>query len=333
MGATAAWGDVLDPASLHNPMSGSSLVLHIAGLYRLGQVDHGECEAINVDGTRNVLECAAALKIPRIVYVSSIAIFGDTHRRLAVETDRMPVGQPFISAYDRSKWLALHQVVEPLVNKGVPIITIIPSAVFGPGDTSLVGQIMRAFLQGWLILFPGPETYLSLTYRDDAVQGILLAAELGRAGERYILAGDTVSLRQAGRLWVKITGWPAPGAYVPAALIHRLEGLSRLLEQIIPRWPEILRPGAIRVLGVSYAGRSDKARMELGWRPRPLEEGLRQTFDWMMRQPGVPTHVNAVRRRQTMIISAGLLVLASLIQLTRWLLIDHRSAKWRGTGP
>ena len=317
-GASPAWGDVLKPETLWEPMAGSDMVIHLAGLYRLGESDWKQYEATNVKGTEHVMKAAVALNIPRIVYISSVAIFGDTHRLVPDEKYHMPIGQPFVSSYDRSKWLADQKVIRPLVMRGAPIISVIPSAVFGPKDPSLVGQLMRYFLQGWLVLFPGPETLISLTYIDDAVNGILLAAFNGQPGSRYILSGETLTLEQASHLWMELTGWPAPRIHVPARLIHRLEWLARILDRNVPGWPEILTPGAIRVLGTSYTGRADRARHELGWQPQPLEVGMRNTLAWLQAQPGMPHSAADARRRQisAILLFAGLAALPFGIKMS-----------------
>jgi dihydroflavonol-4-reductase len=298
-GAIPSRGDICKVRSLDQPMRGCDLVIHIAGHYHLGEKNEKLFYAVNVHGTRHVIETAIALEIPRIVVISSIAIYGDTHGNLATEETQMLAKQPFVSSYDHSKWLADQEIIRPLVRQGAPIITIIPSAVVGPGDPSLIGQIMRAFLQGWLVAFPGPETFLSLTFVDDVAEGIVLAALYGKLGDRYILAGDSVTLKELCLEWVKLTGWPAPILYVPAWIIHPLASLALLLSHIFPDWPEIMSRGAIRVLGVSYAGCADKARRDLGWQPRSLSEGLNITLEWMRKQPGIPENACQVRRRQT----------------------------------
>jgi nucleoside-diphosphate-sugar epimerase len=244
---------------------------------------------INVEGSRNVLELAYELGVPRIIYTSTLAVFGDTHGRVVDESYRMPASEPFITEYDRTKWLAHYDVAQPLIEKGAPITIIMPGAVFGPGDQSLIGDMMQAFYRGLLFVFPGPETVLSFTHVDDIAEGHLLAAEKGKAGESYILTGPALSLRQIVPLWAQASGRSVPLAYVPARLLHPLIPLADRLGERIAAWPQIFSVDAIRVTGTTYAAQASKAQRELGWYPRSLEEGLKDTFDAIAEQAHRPT--------------------------------------------
>jgi len=273
-------GDINDPDSMRPGMQGCDVVFHIAGWYQLGGNGHSQAEAINVQGTRNVLGLAYELGIPRILYTSTIAVLGDTHGHLADETYHMPEEQPFVTEYDRTKWLAHYEVALPLIKQGAPIIVLMPGAVFGPGDHSLVGALMQAYQRGLLPVFPAPDTMFTFAHVEDIARGHLLAAEKGQPGQSYILAGPALSLRQFIALCARASGKPLPWVYVPGRWIKPLMPLSRLLSRL-PSWPEILSPDAIRVLDVTYIASAEKARRELGWQPRPLEEGLRESFHWL----------------------------------------------------
>ena len=176
MGASVARGKITDSASMREGMAGADVVFHLAAWYKVGARDWMNAEAINVGGTRNVLSLAMELDIPKIVYASSVAVFGDTKGQLVDENYRS--AGPFLSEYDRTKWLAHYKVAEPLIEQGAPLIIVIPGAAYGPEDHSLVGTMMTQFYQDSPIL-PGPDTTLTFAHVEDIAEGIILAAEKG----------------------------------------------------------------------------------------------------------------------------------------------------------
>jgi dihydroflavonol-4-reductase len=279
-GATVVWGDILDPESMRDVIRDSDIVFHVAAWYKLGSLDWEMAERVNVTGTRNVLELAYELGVPKIIYTSTINVLGDTHGQVVDESYRMPVenGLAFQSEYERTKWIAHYQVALPLIEKGAPIIIVMPGAVYGPGDPSLLGDFMRGYYRGLFPLFPGPETKLAPSHVDDIAEGHLLAAEKGRIGESYLLVGPPTSLREMAELWAQISGRPAPLAYIPAGFLRSLAPLVGEIQKVLAL-PQLLSQDGAMIMGVTYIGSSEKARRQLGWQPRPLEQGFRETFD------------------------------------------------------
>lgn len=283
LGAAIIPGSLYDKETLEKGMRDCQVVFHVAGWYRLGARDKTAGEKVNVQGTRCVLETAFELGIPRIVNTSSIAIFGDTHGQVVDETYRMPPDQPFVTEYDRSKYRAHYEVARPLIEAGAPIINVLPGAVYGPADTSLFGQLMQYYYHGLFPIFPGTDTVPTFVHVDDSAYSLLLAAEKGRPGEDYIMSGPAVSLGEMVKLWSELSGRRPPLAYIPARVLRPLAPLAARLPL-----PEILSADAIRVLGVSYAASSAKAHRELGWAPRPIEEGMAQTMEWIRKSTTSP---------------------------------------------
>ncbi len=278
-GAHLVKGDINDREAMRSAMQGSDVVFHVAGWYKLGDRDQKQAERVNVQGTRSVLELAYELGVPRILYVSTIAVLGDS-RALHGQVDesyRRPADDPFLSEYDRTKTMAHYEVALPLIEKGAPIIIVMPGVVYGPGDPSLIGQLMEAYYIGLLPLFPGPDTIQSYAYVDDIAQGIILAAEKGRPGESYVLTGPAIPFRELVPLWARLTGKPEPVAYIPAALLSPLTPGVDLIGSVLPL-PGMFSADGIRVLDKTTVARADKVRRELGWQPRPLEEGMSLTF-------------------------------------------------------
>jgi nucleoside-diphosphate-sugar epimerase len=315
LGARVALGDVTDVDSMREGMRGSDVVFHIAGLYDFSAEALTRAAAVNVDGTRNVLGLAHELRVPRIVYTSSVAVFGDTHGETPDETYR--TGGPFLTEYDRTKWTAHYEVAEPLIARGAPIIIVMPGAVYGPGDTSWLAEMMRLFHRGLLPVLPGPESVVTYAYVDDIAEGHILAAEKGRIGQSYILAGPAVPLGEMVDFWAQLTGKRPPVAAVPARFV---KGLAPLAGRLQPKLslPQAFSEELIGSLGVSYAGRSDKARAELGWRPRPLQTGMRETFEWIAATEPADAGVREKRVGQSLLLAAVALLIWWLLTRRRW---------------
>src|SRR5262249_41966954 len=158
-------------------------------------------------GTRNVLSVMQQLGIPRGVYTSTLAVNGDTHGQIVDERYRS--GGPWLSEYDRTKWVAHYEVADPMMRSGLPLIIVQPGGVYGPGDASPQGQMLRQYLQRRLPMVPHG-TALCWGHVEDTARGHLLAMERGRVGENYIIAGPPHSIVDALAIAERITGVPGP---------------------------------------------------------------------------------------------------------------------------
>lgn len=281
LGATPVQGDVTDPGSMKAAMRGCDVVFHVASMYEIGLRYKKQMEKVNVDGVRNVIETALEVGVPKIVFTSTVGVFGDTRGQIADETFEHKGNFPTV--YERTKWIAHYQVVLPFIKQGAPIILVMPSAVFGPNDHSTINDLMKLHLRGRLPVVPGKDTTFSHVYVDDVAEGHILAAENGRIGEAYVLAGTVLSLGEFIKLWSKVSGYPAPVLEIPSALVRIWWPLLTLLERVLPM-PAVLSGEAARVLGTTWIATSAKAQRELGYRFRPVEEGLKLTFDWLKNQ-------------------------------------------------
>lgn len=276
-GVSVVEGDVTDPETMRDPMTGVDGVFHVAGWYRVGVDDPTPGERVNVDGTRNVLELVAELDVPKAVYTSTLAVNSDTEGQVVDESYRYR--GPHLSAYDRTKWEAHYDVVEPMVEDGVPVVTVMPGLVYGPGDTSDMRRLWEQYLAGDLPVIPR-ETAYTWGHVDDIAQGHVLAMESGNPGESYIVGGQPATLVEAFEIAERVTGIPSPRAVSPAwfALASRVTGL---LGQVLDLPPDY-HPEALRVLaGATYLGDNSKARRELGLEHRPLADGLTETLEAM----------------------------------------------------
>ncbi|HWM52993.1 MAG TPA: NAD-dependent epimerase/dehydratase family protein [Thermoplasmata archaeon] len=271
IGVDVRRADVTDPDSLRGPMAGVDGVFHIAGWYKIGSKDRSEGERINVAGTRNVLTAMKELRVPKGVYTSTLAVFSDTHGQLVDETYRHE--GPWLTEYDRTKWIAHYEIAEPMIRTGLPLVIVQPGVNYGPGDTSEIRPTFVRYLQGKLRAIPQRTAYC-WAHVEDTGRAHILAMERGRAGQTYIIAGPPHTLIEAFDVAERITGIPAPRFHASPGLLRAIAALSR---------SERLRDLA----GVTYLGNNEKARRELGFDPRPLDDGLRETLQHEMRLLGI----------------------------------------------
>lgn len=281
-GAEPVTGDILDPDSLRSPMRGVDGVFHLAAWYRVGARDRRAAYAINVDGTRHVLEAARDADVPKIVYTSTLAVYGDTGRPVD-ESYRMD--GPWLSEYDRSKWLAHYRVALPLIERGLPLVIVQPGLVHGPGDHSNLGRVFRDYLRRRLPAVPSMGGCWSFV--EDAARGHVLAMERGRLGECYNLAGSCLMWAEVLEVAERITGVRPPRFVLPPWIARVSSWLLRPVAAVVPL-PATYHPETLRVAaGSRYFADDARARRELGWAPRPLEEGLRITLDAESRALGL----------------------------------------------
>jgi len=275
-GATVVSGDITDRATLWDPMEGVDGVFHVAGWYEVGASDPSVGERVNVEGTRNVLTVMDELDVPKGVYTSTLAVNSDTDGQVVDESYRY--AGPHLTAYDRTKWEAHYEVAEPMVEAGLPLVTVVPGLVYGPGDTSVFGDALRDFLRGDLPMIPREVAY-SPGHVEDVARAHLLAMDRGAPGEEYIVGGDPATLVELFDIVADVAGRDPPRAVSPA-VFRGLASVAGLLERAVTLPPDY-RAERLRVLGgVTYLGDNSKARAELGLEHRALREGLEETVEY-----------------------------------------------------
>ncbi len=284
LGMTITQGDITDKNSMREAMTGVDGVFHIAAWYDVKAKDQSLAHKINVEGTRNVLELMEELEIPKGVYTSTLAVFSDTKGQMVDESYHY-TGR-HLSEYDRTKALAHYEIALPMMEKGLPLVTVLPGLVYGPGDTNVVHDALQDFLQRRMPMIPRKTAYC-WGHVEDIVQGHLLAMEKGTPGESYIIAGPPYTLADAIQLAEDITGIRGPRLKVPPAMLKVTAAMMSILERIFPVPPNYRSDYLRAIAGVTYWGSNEKARRELGYDPRPLEEGLRETLEHEMEQLGM----------------------------------------------
>jgi nucleoside-diphosphate-sugar epimerase len=224
------------------------------------------------------------LRIPKGVYTSTVAVFSDTEGREPDESYYH--AGPFLSEYDRTKWRAHYEVAVPMAREGLPLVILQPGVIYGPGDTSGVRAAFVQYLQGKLAGIPA-KTAFSWAHVDDVAHVHILAMEKGRPGESYIVAGPSHTMTEAFEMARDITGIAPPTFHPSPGLMKVASTIMGIVGAVIPLSGQ-LSAESLRVLaGVTYMGSNAKARRELGYAPRPLKDGLRETLAHEMRLLGM----------------------------------------------
>lgn len=279
-GVEVVSGDITDSVSVHSAMEGCDALIHLAALRASWHRRLSEFERINVLGTRIVLNAALESGIRKALHVSTTLVLGPSGETSRSEIDREPLTQ-FVSEYQRTKFLA-EQEADRLFEKGLPLVTVYPSSVYGPSlgrGESPVTDVLSDIARGKFVPFVGSgNCYRNLVYVDDVVEGLMLALQKAQPGSRYILSGENVTHRDLIRLLVELSGCAPPLRHIPVPVAL---GAGRLLEiggrlaglASLP-WTS----STVRILSKDWRVSCEKARKELGYRPLSLREGLLRTL-------------------------------------------------------
>jgi len=272
-------GDLRDPESLKQGMSGCEFVFHVAADYRLWARNGQELYHSNVEGTRNVLQAARDSGVRRVIYTSSVATMGfGNNGRLTDE--RTPVAlSNMIGDYKRSKFMAERLVIEAgLAGQNVAMVN--PTTPIGERDIkpTPTGRIVVDFLRR---KFPAyVDTGLNLVDVVDCAEGHLLAMEKAVPGERYILGGENLTLKQILDKLAAITGLPSPKVKLPYAMAYATGVVDTLVTGGIMRREPRVTLDSVRMGRKKMFVTSAKAERELGWNPRPVDGALRRAAEW-----------------------------------------------------
>jgi dihydroflavonol-4-reductase len=279
LGCELAGGDLGDEGNLRRAMAGCDAVIHAAAVYEVG-IPAKQRPAMwdaNVAGTERVMKAALEERIPRIVYVSTVGIFGNTHGKVVDESYRNPETD-FTSYYEETK-LEAHKVVKRMIAaQGLPAVIVQPGGVYGPDDTSQVADLLDQFFAGKLPLLPFPELGICMTHVEDIAGGILLGLDKAAPGETYVISGPATTMRGAIEMVAKVSGRKAPKRNLPTGLMKMMIPFGPLVGKVMgqpPNLRELISSGD----GVTFWASYEKAERELGYSPRGMEEGLRQTLE------------------------------------------------------
>jgi dihydroflavonol-4-reductase len=279
-GIAVEWveGDLRDAASLDRALAGVKEVFHVAADYRLWSRRPQEIYDSNVNGTRNLLSAALRARVERFVHTSTVATIAVPRgSALPDETNRASVDE-MIGNYKRSKLLAEQHALRA-AHEGIPVIIVNPTTPVGPGDwkPTPTGRIILDFLLGRMPAYV--DTGLNFVAVEDVAEGHLLAAQHGRVGERYLLGGRNMTLKELLDALASITGLSAPARRIPHSIALAAALADTAIARLSGREPRIPVEG-VRIARHSMFVNDAKARRELGYAPGPVEAALQRAVHW-----------------------------------------------------
>lgn len=272
-------GTLADTGSLRRGMTGCDWVFHVAALYSYWGHPWEEFYQTNVEGTRRVLEIAGDTGARRIVYTSSIATLGLPTGDTPADEDTPVTLAEKIGHYKRSKFMA-EEAARDFARRGLPVVIVNPAAPVGVGDhkPTATGQMIVDFLNGKM--FGYVDTGMNIVDVEDVAAGHLLAAERGRVGERYILGGENLTLKQVLDLLSEVSGLPQVRLHIPHSIALAWSYVDVTLARLNPRHIPAATPDAVRVSRQKEYYDSSKAVRELGFPQTPARNALRKAVEW-----------------------------------------------------
>jgi dihydroflavonol-4-reductase len=277
-----AEGDLNDSTALDRAAQECVALFHVAADYRLGAPDPSQLYRTNVEGTRNVLNAAKRAGVQRMVYTSSVATIGIPTDGTAGDESSPVALQNMIGHYKRSKFLA-EEAVRTAAREGYPVIIVSPSTPVGPGDVkpTPTGQLVLDAAAGRMPAYV--DTGLNIVHVDDVAAGHLLAYERGRVGERYILGGQDMSLREILGLIAGLVGRKPPRVRLPYGVVLPIAYLAEGYAKLSGRSGRITLEG-VRMSRKRMYFSSAKAVRELGYQWRPPVQAFEDAVRWFRAQ-------------------------------------------------
>lgn len=279
-GIAVEWveGDLRDEASLDRALAGVNRVYHVAADYRLWSRHPQEIYDSNVTGTKNLLAAALRARVQRFVYTSTVATIAVPRGNvLPDETNRASVDE-MIGNYKRSKLLAEQEALRA-AHEGLPVVIVNPTTPVGPGDwkPTPTGRIILDFLLGRMPAYV--DTGLNFVPVEDVAEGHLLAAQRGKIGERYLLGGRNMTLKELLDALARIAGLAAPTWRIPHSVALIAACADTAYSRVTGREPRIPIEG-VRIARHKMFVNDAKARKELGYQPGTVEAALERAVRW-----------------------------------------------------
>ncbi len=270
-------GDLTDPASLQRAVDGCSVVYHVAADYRLWSPNPAELYQSNVEGTRHLMQAASEAGVDRVVYTSTVGCIGFVEGGLGDETTPVSLGE-MSGHYKRSKFLA-EKVALEFAAKGLDVVIVNPTAPVGDHDfkPTPTGQTIVDFLRRKMPAYL--DTGLNIVDVRDVARGHLLACEKGRAGERYILGGENLTLEQIFAELARISGVPAPRVRIPYGVAWTAAAVGGVISKWTGKPPRAPMEG-VRMAKKKMWVNHDKAARELGYQSAPASVALGNAVAW-----------------------------------------------------
>jgi dihydroflavonol-4-reductase len=286
-------GDLRDGASLERAVQDVQQVYHVAADYRLWTKNPAEIYECNVQGTRRLIAAAHRAGVGRIVYTSTVATIAVPRQGALPDEQTQTTLDEMIGHYKRSKFLA-EQIALDAAKSGVPVVIVNPTAPVGPGDwkPTPTGRIILDFLKGKMPAYV--DTGLNVAPVEDVAVGHLLAAENGRVGERYVLGGRNMTLKEILDALAAIAGRSAPRIRLPHAVALMAGYADEMFSRVIGREPQIPVEG-VRMSRHKMFVESDKAERVLGYQPTKVEAALQRAVRWYEERGYIPNRSGSKR--------------------------------------
>lgn len=278
--AETVMGELQDPASLDKAISGCDTIFHVAADYRLWLRDPAQMYRSNVDGTRAILEAARKNGVGRVVHTSSVATMGFTSNGHPADEDSPVSLADMIGHYKRSKFMSEQIALEAGRNGNLHVVVVNPTTPVGEQDVkpTPTGRIIVDFLKR---KFPAyVETGLNLVDATECARGHVAALEKGRSGERYILGGENLTLKQILDKLADITGLPSPRVKLPYAFAFAAGAVDETITGRLLRREPRATIDTVRMGKKKMFASSAKAERELGWKIVPVEDALERAVKW-----------------------------------------------------
>jgi dihydroflavonol-4-reductase len=270
-------GDLRDKDSLERALQGVEKVFHVAADYRLWARRSSDIYQSNVEGTKNILEAARRARVRQFIYTSTVATIAVDRPELPNEATDARL-EEMVGHYKRSKWMAEREALEAARN-GLPLIVVMPTTPVGPGDwkPTPTGKIILDFLNGKM---PGyVDTGLNFVGVEDCAAGHLLIAEQGKAGQRYLLGGENLTLKQMLDILEKLTGLPAPTRRFSHGLALFAAYADTAVARLLWREPNIPIEG-VKIAQHKMFVDCSRAQREFGFQPGPVAAALERAVRW-----------------------------------------------------
>jgi dihydroflavonol-4-reductase len=288
LGAEAVRGDVLDHAALRDAMRRCRVVYHAAGVNAFCLRDPSPLFEVNVRGSSNAVQAAADAGVRRLVYTSSAATLGEERGSHGRESS--PHRGWFLSHYERSKFEAERAVLAAAHARGLEVVVVNPASVQGPGRATGTARLLLDYLNGKLKYVV--DATISLVDIADCIEGHLLAESRGEPGERYVLSGATLTVRDGMQLLERLTGVDEHVRSLPPALAFAAAAAVEMGARLRRRNPRVCRE-LVRTAFHGHAYDGSRATRELGLRYTPVEETMRRTIEWFVEQSLVRPELGA----------------------------------------
>ena len=270
-------GDLRDPDSLERAVKGVKRVFHVAADYRFWARKSREIYDSNVGGTKNLLGAAKRAGVEQFIYTSTVATIAVDRSELPNERTESRLDE-MVGHYKRSKWMAEREVLNA-AKEGLPAIVVMPTTPVGPWDwkPTPTGKTIVDFLNGKM--FGYVETGLNFVGVEECAAGHLLVAEKGKVGERYLLGGENLTLKQLLDSLAKITGLPSPNWKIPHGLALLVAYASTIFARLMGKEPWIPIE-TVKVARHNMFVDCSRARRELGFQPGPVSAAVERAVRW-----------------------------------------------------